>query len=65
MKKKYSVTYIEFTGKNDYEQIYEIETDIDPLNGKEEDRWAFKDLFYNESKIKKKRAVMIKDISLI
>lgn len=62
--KKYKVTYIEFDGKNDYEQTYLLETDIDPLNGKERDRWAFKDLFYNEAEIKAKKAVMIKDIVL-
>lgn len=62
--KKYRVTYIEFTGKNEYEQTYVIETDINPLNGKEKDRWAFKDLFYNESEIKSKKGVMIKDIEL-
>jgi len=61
--KKYRVTYIEFQGKNDYEQIYDIKTDINPLNGNEQDRWAFKDLFYNESKIRAKKAVMIKEIT--
>lgn len=60
---KYKVIYVEFDGKNDYEQSYEIETDINPLNGKEQDRWAFKDLFYNESEIKAKKAVMIKEIT--
>lgn len=63
--KKYKVVYIEFDGKNDYEQTYELETDIDPFNKKEQDRWAFKDLFYNESFIKEKKAVMIKEILLV
>lgn len=63
--KTYRVTYIEFSGKNDYEQTYDISTDINPLSGIIEDKWAFKDLFYNEVAIKKKKAVMIKDIELL
>ena len=65
MKKTYRVTYIEFSGKNDYEQFYDIKTDIDPLSGIEQDRWAFKDLFYAETVIKGKKGVMIKDIELL
>lgn len=60
----YKVIYIEFTGKSDYEQEYIIETDINPFSDKEQERWAFKDLFYNESEIKKKKAVMVKEILL-
>lgn len=60
--KKYKVIFVEFEGKNDFEQEYILETDINPLSENEQDRWAFKDLFYNESEIRTKRAVMIKEI---
>jgi hypothetical protein len=63
--KSYNVVYLIADGKNDYKQEYNIKTDIDPFSILDSERWAFRDLFYNEATIQpQKDKIMIYEILL-